>query len=87
MSDGPPRGMRQSIESRCRMNSTAASWRRVLDQHHASAGSPALAKASRSTAAMAMFDAIAPDEPRQERRVARLEAQPGRVAGDVRRFS
>ena len=33
---------------------------------------------------MAMFDAIAPDEPAEEGGVARLEAEAGRVAGDVR---
>jgi hypothetical protein len=55
----------------------------VLDQHHASAGRPALATASRSTAAMADVGRDGPRRAPQERGVARLQAQPERVAGDV----
>ncbi len=65
MSDGPPRGIRQSIESRSCMNSTAASWLVSVTSCTASAGSPALCTASRSTSAMTMFESSALDEPRR----------------------
>jgi hypothetical protein len=65
ISDGPPRGMRQSTLSRWRMNSTAASRDVSSTRTRASSGRPTLASASRSTPAMATFERIAPDEPRR----------------------
>ena len=65
------------------MNSTAASWRVSSTRTSESCGSPALARPSRSAAAMAMFDRIAPDDPRRKRGVPGLEAEAERVAGDV----
>src|SRR5437588_770304 len=49
MSDGPPRGMRQSITSRRRMNSIAASWLVSSTTMAASSAKPALALAARPT--------------------------------------
>ena len=65
MSDGPPLGMRQSMTPRRRMNSTAASWLVSSTSTTLSAGRPALTKPSRNADATAMFEEIAPDDPRR----------------------
>ena len=83
MSAGPPRGMRQSMNARCCMNSTAASCDVSSSSTTASAGRPALATASRSTDAIADVRRDRAGRAAQERGVARLQAQPGGVAGDV----
>ena len=72
------------MTSRSCMNSTDAdSWLVSSTSTRASSGRPALAKPSRRTAAMAMFDWMARRRAPQEGGVARLEAQAGGVAGDV----
>ncbi len=88
MSDGPPRGIRQSIESR---------WLHELDRRlpawcprpgpTQSAGSPALANASRSTPAMAMLDSMAPDEPRRNAALPDLRQSPAASLVTLGRFS
>ena len=57
MSDGPPRGMRQSTTSRELHELDRGLVAHVVDEHaRASAGRPALATPSRSTSAMARFE-------------------------------
>ena len=51
---------------RRRMNSTAASWLVSSTRITLSAGSPAFTKPSRNAPATAMFDEIAPDDPRRK---------------------
>ena len=65
------------------MNSTAASWRVSSTSTSESCGRPALARPSRSAAAMAMLERIAPDDPRRNAALPGLEAQAEGVARDV----
>ena len=87
MSEGPPRGMRQSIDSRCRMNSTAASRLVSATRTTASAGSPALATASRRTAAMARLEVMAPEEPRRKAALPDFRHSPAASEVTLGRFS
>ena len=83
MSDGPPRGIRQSMTSRRRMNSTAASRLVSVTSCTASAGSPTLADRLAQDAGDDRVRRDRPGRAPQEGRVARLEAQAGGVGGDV----
>ena len=87
MSDGPPRGMRQSIESRWRMNSTAASRLVSSTSTTESSGRPDLANASRSTATMAMLESIAPDDPLRNAPLPDLMQSPAASLVTFGRFS
>ena len=87
MSDGPPRGIRQSIESRRRMNSMAASWLVSATRVSASSGRPALANPSRRAAAIALFDARAADEPRRKAALPALRHRPKASLVTLGRFS
>ena len=87
MSDGPPRGIRQSMAPRSCMNSMAASWLTSVTSCTASAGSPVLATASRSTSVMARFDSSAPDEPRRKAALPDLRQRPAASLVTFGRFS
>ena len=65
MSARPPRGMRQSTSPRWRMNSVAASREVSSTSTTESWGRPLADIASRRTAAIAMLEWTAVDEPRR----------------------
>ena len=69
------------------MNSTAASWRVSSTSTSESCGSPALARPSRSAAAMAMFERIAPDEPRRNAALPDFRHSPNASLVTLGRFS
>jgi hypothetical protein len=69
------------------MNATAASRDVSSTNIRASSGSPALASASRSTPAMAMFERIAPDEPRRNATLPDLRHRPNASLVTLGRFS
>ncbi len=87
MSDGPPRGIRQSIEPRCCMNSTAASRLVSVTKITASAGRPALTAASLSTLDTAMLEVMAPDDPRRKAALPALRQSPAASLVTLGRFS
>ncbi len=69
------------------MNSTAASREVSSTRTNASWGSPALASASRSTPAIAMFDRMAPDDPRRNAALPDLRHSPKASLVTLGRFS
>ena len=75
------------MASRWRMNSTAASREVSSTRTRPSSGRPALASASRSTPAMAMFDSMAPDEPRRKAALPALRHRPKASLVTLGRFS
>ena len=75
------------MQSRRRMNSTAASWLVSSTSTRASSGRPALARPSRSTAAMATFDEIAADEPRRKAALPDFRHRPKASLVTLGRFS
>ena len=87
MSECPPRGMRQSTYWRRRMNSTADSWLVSSTSTSASSGRPALAAPSRSTAAMALLDSMAADEPRRKAVLPDFRHSPNASLVTLGRFS
>ncbi len=87
MSDGPPRGISTSTESRCCMKVTAAARLVSSTRIRESSGSPASANAARSTRAMAMFELMAPDEPRRNAALPDLRHSPAASEVTFGRFS
>ena len=75
------------MASRWRMNSTAASREVSSTSTRPSSGRPALASAARSSAAMAMFDSMAPDEPRRKAALPALRQRPKASLVTLGRFS
>ena len=75
ISDGPPRGIRQSIEPRCCMNSTAASREVSSTSTSASSGRPAFTQRLAQHRRDGDVRGDAPRRAAQERRVAGLQAQ------------
>ena len=75
------------MASRWRMNSTAASRLVSSTRTTASAGSPALATASRRTAATARLDEMAPDEPRRKAALPDFTHSPAASLVTLGRFS
>jgi hypothetical protein len=69
------------------MNSTAASWRVSSTSTSESCGRPALAKPSRNADAMAMFERMAPDEPRRNAALPDLRHRPKASLVTLGRFS
>ena len=83
ISDGPPRGIRTSIDSRSRMKSTAASWRVSSTSTSESCGQPGLGQALAERGGDGDVGADRAGGAAQEGGVAGLEAQAEGVAGDV----
>ena len=75
------------MQSRSPMNSAAAAWLVSSTRTNASAGRSALVSASRSTAAMARFDWIAPDDPRRNAAFPDLRHRPNASLVTLGRFS
>ena len=87
ISDGPPRGIRQSMNPSSCMNSTADSRLVSSTSPTASAGSPALARPSRSSAAMTVLDSMADDEPRNSTALPDFRQSPAASLVTLGRFS
>ncbi len=69
------------------MNSTAASRLVSSTRTTASSGRPALAMPSRSTAAIAMLESMAPDEPRRKAALPDFRQRPAASLVTLGRFS
>ena len=72
---------------RKRMNSTAASWLVSSTSVTLSGGRPAFTNPSRSAAAMAMLEEIAPDEPRRNAALPDFTHRPAASLVTLGRFS
>ena len=79
----PPRGISTSTSPRARISALTESWLSPGTSWTTSAGRPAATTAPRRTSTMAALLERALEEPAQQDGVARLEADAGRVGGDV----